>query len=209
MTQDEIDYYRNEWEIARDPTDRRHAYPPRIAGMTLDVGCGCGAPAAIVGENVVGAELNVDAMRLGRQWGAPHGFVAASGERLPFRGASFDRVVARVSLPYMHLGTALREIARVTRPGGELWVSLHSLGMAWRFLRASRGRAVFARIFVLLNGALLHATGRQLRLHGIAETYQTDRSIMRALAQSGFRDVRVRRDAHYIVTAVRSDLRPS
>jgi ubiquinone/menaquinone biosynthesis C-methylase UbiE len=198
---DEVAYFRLEWDIASDSADPRHSHPPPINGRTLDVGCGCGSPVGVLGNDVVGVDLNVEAMALGRQWGAPHRFVASAGEALPFRSGTFDRVIARVSLPYMHIDSALSEMARVSRPGAELWLTLHSMGLAFRFLRQSRGRAMLRRLYVMLNGLLLHFTGKQLRLRGVSETFQTDRSIRRALARAGFRSIKVQQGTHYIVRA--------
>jgi ubiquinone/menaquinone biosynthesis C-methylase UbiE len=103
----------------------------------------------------------------------------------------------------MHIDTALAEMARVSRPGAEVWLTLHSMGLAFRFLRQSRGRAMLRRLYVMANGLLLHLTGRQLRLRSVAETFQTDRSIRRALERAGFESVKVQRGTHYVVRANR------
>ena len=158
----------------------------------------------MLGGEVVGVDINVDAMTLGRAWGASHRFAAASGEALPFRASSFDRVVARVSVPYMHFQRAISEMGRVMRPGAQLWLTLHSFQMAWQFLRKSRGKGLALRTFVIVNGALLHVTGKQIRLGRFNETFQTERSVRRALANGGFENVATSNGKHFLVTALRS-----
>lgn len=200
---DLTDYYRTEWEIAGNPADPRHVYPAPSGGRTLDVGCGCGSPPGLLGPDVFGVDVDPDPLRLGRRWGAAHRFAAASAEALPFPARSFDRVLARVSLPYMRLGRSLGEMARVLRPGGELWLALHPPEMAWREFRAARGLRRATRLYVLINGALLHFTGMQMSIGGRSETFQTDRGVARALGRAGFVAPRFDRSRHYVVTAMR------
>jgi ubiquinone/menaquinone biosynthesis C-methylase UbiE len=156
-----------------------------------------------MGADVVGVDIALEPLRLGRQWGAAHRFVVGSGEALPFDSGSFDRVVARVSLPYMRVDVALREMARVLKPRGDLWLALHPASMAWREFFSAQGMQRLARLYVLVNGTLMHFTGRHLNLRGHSETFQTDRSITRALGRAGFENSRVERRRHYIVTATR------
>ena len=195
------DYYRTEWDIARDRTDPRHVYPPPHDVRSLDLGCGCGSPPGVLGADVFGVDIDVEALRLGQEWGAAHRFVAATGEALPFAANTFGRVLARVSLPYMHIDRTLREIARVLWPGGEVWLVLHPPSMAWNEFVRARGASRLLRLYVLVNGTLLHLTGRQLSIARRAETFQTNRAMRRALERAGFRNVRFDRGPHYVVTA--------
>ncbi len=62
-----------------------------------------------------------------------------------------------MTLPLTYLPAAVQEIGRVTAPGGDLWLVLHSLDKTVRDLRASLRsgqwkRAVY-RSYVLANGA--------------------------------------------------------
>lgn len=62
-------------------------------------------------------------------------FVCAPLELLPFRDASFDGVVATGVLEYAETARALRELARVLRPGGRAVVSypnMIALDALWR-----------------------------------------------------------------------------
>jgi ubiquinone/menaquinone biosynthesis C-methylase UbiE len=96
----------------------------------LDVGCGTGALLRILaGRLPAGVELaGVDPapamLEVGRAALAGHPRVwlaRAVAERLPFRDAAFDLVVATVSFAHWADQPAgLAEIARVLRPGGRL-----------------------------------------------------------------------------------------
>jgi ubiquinone/menaquinone biosynthesis C-methylase UbiE len=104
--------------------------PP--GGQVLEVGCGRGvalpvlaerlAPCALVGVDVDATLLDVAARRL-RAAGVVATLVEADVRALPFETASFDLVVDFGTCYHIAGGTvgarvALREIARVLRPGG-------------------------------------------------------------------------------------------
>ncbi len=104
----------------------------RGAERALDLGSGAGhstvALAATVGE-VVGLDLSEpmlqEARRLARAAGASNTvFRRGDAEAIPFPDATFDIVTARVCTHHFaDLRRALREVARVLRPGGRFVVS--------------------------------------------------------------------------------------
>lgn len=207
------DYHLRELEIAQSPDDPRHVMPgilPRHRRI-LDIGCGAGqtllASDLAPGVQAAGLDIDLEALLLGRELTQRVGFVAGQAEHLPFPDASFDLVLSRVTLPLTYLPAAVAEIGRVTAPGGDLWLVLHSLEKTMRDLRASLRRGHWKRAayrsYVLGNGALLHATGRLLPspLDGHYESFQTNAAISRALRGAGFSNVTARNGRHYVVTA--------
>lgn len=107
------------------------------AQSILDVGCGTGVllpalrqvcPGAVITELDFAEEM---LRENAGKWSAPHiRWVCADGLRLPFRPAAFDAVLCFGVLPHFaDLDGALREIARVLRPGGALAVG-HLMGSA-------------------------------------------------------------------------------
>lgn len=83
---------------------------------TLDVGCGTGALHKLLGDDVIGVDLSLG--MLARGSGSR---VAGDVMRLPFHDGAFDVVASTSSLHYWVAPVdALREIKRVTRPGGQL-----------------------------------------------------------------------------------------
>jgi len=88
----------------------------------LDLGCGCGSLTSQLAErNVIG--VDIDAKELARN-PALSG-VCAESHRLPFRSNTFDMVVCHHSLEHLHELTAtIREIRRVLKPEGRLFVSV-------------------------------------------------------------------------------------
>ena len=136
--------------------------------------------------------------------------MSGRGESLPFKDNFFDLVICRVSLPYMHISKALSEMARVTAPGGDLWLVLHPFGMTAKELGTSVGRLQLKtsvyRLWVLMNGLALNTVGRQWHWPGNSnrfETWQTRAGMTRALRTAGFGQVRIRRDNHFVVTATK------
>lgn len=100
----------------------------------LSVGCG---PAVIEGAlldrgfSVVGLEVSAEALH-----GAPERLrtVVAGAEEMPFAAASFDVVIAIVSLQFIEdYQKAIANIAQVLRPGGRVIVML--LNPTSRFFR--------------------------------------------------------------------------
>lgn len=96
----------------------------------LDIGCGDGSLVrffAKSGAHATGVDINADVLaraRAGRQV-ADETFTEARGETLPFLDSSFDSAVyfnALHHVPIAVQGRALREAARVLRPGGTLLV---------------------------------------------------------------------------------------
>jgi|RhiMetdeSRZDD1v2_1073273.scaffolds.fasta_scaffold443913_2 ubiquinone/menaquinone biosynthesis C-methylase UbiE len=103
------------------------AAAPHGAERVLDAGCGTGhtalALAPLVAE-VVGVDLTEAMLEQGRRLAAERGltnvtFRTGDVEQLPFPDASFNIVASRYSAHhYPRPSAALREFARVLRPGG-------------------------------------------------------------------------------------------
>lgn len=210
------EYHLSELRIARDPSAPGHLLPSIPAGCraVLDVGCGAGQTliASDLAEGTIacGVDPQTEALALGRTLTDRVHFVASVGESLPFEANSFDFVLSRVALPYTHVPTAARELARVLAPRGRLWLTLHPVSMATTSLRQglralSARRTVFA-LYVLTNALLLHLFGWQAAFpigRRRYESVQTDRGITRVLAAAGLTEITVSRNRFYIVTAIK------
>jgi ubiquinone/menaquinone biosynthesis C-methylase UbiE len=198
-------YHLEELRVATDPLHPSHQLPPAAppGAHILDVGCGAGQTmiAAYPDRVCFGLDPDWAALRLGRSLTDKVRFSCGAAEALPYRAEEFDLVVARVSLAYTDIRQSLREIRRVLRRDGMLWVTLHSFGQVWNQARKAnaRGRLFFA--YVAVNGLLFHFLQRQFSMFGRQESFQTEKGIIRALQQAGFRDIRVERGAHFLVTA--------
>lgn len=92
----------------------------------LDVGAGTGvstAELAASGAYVVGADLSLGMLYAGKRVRPQVPLLAGDALRLPFADASFDAVTISFALRNVSdSDAALREFARVTRPGGRLVV---------------------------------------------------------------------------------------
>ena len=101
---------------------------PPPGTRVLDVGCGPGHLArwlAQRGCQVTGVDRGWRLIRIARRLAAREGlpvrFERAPAERLPFAGAAFDLAVATTVIYWVEQPEAvLREMMRVTRPGGTL-----------------------------------------------------------------------------------------
>lgn len=169
-----------------------HPQLPKMTSLpvrrALDLGCGDRPIFADrqVAQSQVGADIY--AVRIAEP------FVSCRGRALPFADASFDLVVARVSIPYMHIPKAAGEISRVLRPSGCLWATLHLPRMALKRIRMALRRADFVDVvlqsYALLNCGLTALGRMQLPwIDGTYESVQTPGGIHRSLMRAGFSSV--------------------
>jgi ubiquinone/menaquinone biosynthesis C-methylase UbiE len=208
------EYHLGELAIANDENDPRNVMPTLNVRdrRILDVGCGAGqtliASNLLAGMLAVGIDIDHSAICLGSQLSEKIQFVTAKGEALPFESDCFDLIICRVALPYMNVNKALSEIRRVLKAGGRIWLVLHPLGITLRelgstVLRLQIKDAVY-RLWVLANGLILHAFGRQYAPFfkpGCYESWQTTRAIKRALKRTGFECIQINRQRHFVAIA--------
>jgi demethylmenaquinone methyltransferase/2-methoxy-6-polyprenyl-1,4-benzoquinol methylase len=104
----------------------RAALDPRPGELVLDLAAGTGVSTeelAHSGAYAVGADLSVGMLSAGRQTRPDLPLLAGDALALPFRDAAFDAVTISFGLRnVVEVDGALRELARVTRPGGRLVV---------------------------------------------------------------------------------------
>jgi SAM-dependent methyltransferase len=115
--------------------------------LLLDAGCGEGRHcfgALERGARVVG--LDLDPGSLQKAAGALRHVAKAKGSfaamlqgdafHLPFRDATFDKVICAVVMEHVHdYAAAARELARVTKPGGRIAVTIPTTTSEWLYLR--------------------------------------------------------------------------
>jgi len=122
----------------------------RGQALLLDVGCGGGyllREASIRGREtfraVHGLEISDVALREARRQHPPGRLVLGQGERLPYPSGLFDAVACLGNLEhFIDPAAGARELARVTRPGGLVWVLLpnsYYSGDLWRVIRTGYG----------------------------------------------------------------------
>lgn len=98
----------------------------RDGGEVLDLAAGTGTSSAAIaraGGKAVAADFSPGMMSEGRRREAPVPFVGADAQQLPFAEDSFDAAVISFGLRNVRRPRqALREMARVVRPGGRVVV---------------------------------------------------------------------------------------
>jgi len=100
------------------------AVEPRPGQLILDLAAGTGTssePFAAAGATVVPTDLSIGMLEVGKQRRPSLSFVAADALQLPYADASFDAVTISFGIRNVEdTATALREMLRVTKPGGAL-----------------------------------------------------------------------------------------
>lgn len=153
LEQSDPDYFYD--LLAGDAASRVGERVPLSGALVLDVGGGAGYLAKAfraAGSTCFVAEP--DLTELSWRGTRPDGAVIGDGYRLPFRSGTADLVLSsnvleHVQRPYQ----MLEELARVTRPGGFIWVSFtnwyspwggHEIS-PWHYLGAERALARYRR----------------------------------------------------------------
>jgi ubiquinone/menaquinone biosynthesis C-methylase UbiE len=209
----QIEYHLRELEVALDPASPGHVLPDfrQDDRSILDIGCGIGQSLIVSGDDPgclrVGIDVDMRSLAYGHRHYSHVSYVLASAEALPFRSEAFDLVMSRVALPYTDLRASLSEIARVSAPGGRIWLSLHSFKRVARHLlgsiRAGAWKDVLFRLYAISNGAAFHFFGLQFRFpwKSRCESFQTRSGFRRTLRRLGFIDVSFPQGRHFLCTA--------
>jgi ubiquinone/menaquinone biosynthesis C-methylase UbiE len=202
-------YHRGELNAALDPNHPGHLLPPDlpIGHRVLDIGCGAGQTLIAAYPNRIsfGLDPDMEALRLGRSLTDRIQFACGRSEMLPYRDEQFEMAIARVSLPYTNINASLKEIRRVLKKGGAIWMVLHPFSVPWKQVKRSnfKGKIFFA--YVLLNSMAFDLLQGQFPFLGRYESFQTERGITKALGKNGFGEVSITRGRHFVVTARASD----
>ena len=116
-------------------------------------------------------------------------------------------VIGKVSRPYVNFPRAIREMARVLRPNGEIWITLHPfkrvLDHMFQSFQKGLWKDVIFRTYVMVNGIALHFGGFTFPfpVNHRTESFQTCRGVRRILRKSGFTDIRISKEDYILVMA--------
>ena len=173
----------------------------------LDLGCGAGQDILPFVEQTNAFCVGLDyAAELGAVVGSIFkeeklknrmAFVRSTGEQIPFADASFDTVLCRVALPYMHNRRTFAEVARVLKPGGVFLLKTHAPAFYFELLKTrlkTFNPKQIAYPLICLAGSLWHqATGKQLTKGFWAgkEVFQTKAFVESECAKN---DLRIERE---------------
>jgi len=179
----------------------------------LDVGCGDGwnfaYPEFSDARALSGVDIDSAAIARARADFPTATFAVAVAESLPFPAASHDVVIAKASLPYTEIRLALREMRRVLKPGGQLYLTMHDWRMQLGWFRGDIADHSLPRIidhgYIVLASAIFALTGHvpTRPWNGTRQTFQTQQRLRRELQRAGFTEVNMQRtERHLIVTAI-------
>ena len=169
----------------------------------LDLGCGAGQTliAAYPHRTTYGLDVDLPALKVGKTLSEDVRFCCGRAEALPYSDNAFDFIFARVSLAYTDIAKALSEVRRVLKPGGRLWITLHTWKVPWQAAKRANWRGKLFFTYIVANSLLFHLMQKQLSFLGRYESFQTESGMLRALRSSGFKDVEVTRNRHFLIQA--------
>ena len=175
--------------------------PPLCGSRAVDVACGCGRWARRLsarGSQVVAADLCREMLLRAAGWR-----VLADANALPLPAGIADLTICAFALSYME--PCLRELARITRPGGTVIVSdMHPAAAerGWtRSFRAGRDRiAIETRRYTLDS---LHAPGLALTALKESPLGEPERPIFESAGKLAQFDNACRGPAIYVAKFIR------
>lgn len=192
----------------------------------LAIGCGDGREI----EDVVAAEIHgVDfspsligkakfrltrGLASGMRKGKWYGLQVASAEALPYEDNYFTDIMARVSLPYTDIPKALAEIARVAKPGANIFLTMHDWEMQWEWMKIAAKGGHWKRVidcgYVFAASWFYALTGICLKKpwNGHRETFQTQHRLRKQLRAAGLTVTHMARTKHIEIEATKPMMWP-
>jgi len=146
--------------VVRSVIEEAHLQPGETV---LDVGCGSGVLDRWLARRTGGAnhivavdihrELLREATALAKKEGLEHiiEFREGNAEALPFPESSFDVVLSSTVMELLDADRMVRELVRVTKPGGRVAVVVRAVDM-WSFVNLPLRAALKAKVEALPNG---------------------------------------------------------
>ena len=167
------------------------AVDARPGEVVLDLAAGTGTssvPFVRAGARVVPTDFSLGMLRAGKAVRTRLPFTAGDAVRLPFADASFDVVAISFGLRnVVDPDAALREMARVTRPGGRLVVCEFST-VRWAPMRRAY-ETYLDRVLTPLAGTLSRNTGAYDYLGESIKAWPDQAALAARIAAAGWRDV--------------------
>lgn len=181
----ELSYYQEYAQIAikqyaeKDSASRYmlvDAVGDLVVKRVLDIGCGAGQEMLpfIEKKNAfcVGIDIGEELGKIGNEVAENFRckenlkFSRSKGEELPFADESFDVVLCRVALPYMHNKKTIAEVARVLRSDGVFLLKTHApmfyFGMLPTRAKTLNPKQLAYPLICLANGIWHQLSGNQL-----------------------------------------------
>ena len=171
-------------------------YLPSVEGRrVLEMACGRGGFSRLLaarGARMFGADFSSTALQIARgnsagaesQPGARLQLAQADAQNLPYAASSFDIIVSCETIEHLpDPSAALREMARVARPGGKLFLTtpnyFNLMGLYYIYARARNRRATpgadqpFDRVFLFpqIRALLRNAGWRIVRSDGTVHQF--------------------------------------
>jgi ubiquinone/menaquinone biosynthesis C-methylase UbiE len=176
-------------------------------GLTvLDVGCGNGwalaHPKFAKAKLLVGVDVDLAALTAGNVKWPKLRLIYASADSIPLNGV-YDVVMSRVALPYTDIRAVLTELYRLTKTGGDLFLTMHDWRHQAGFLADAIKRRAIKRIvdhaYIVAASFKFMATGTVPTRPGrdTRETFQTEGRMRKELMRVGFSDIAFNRGQHH------------
>ncbi|MDU4093685.1 MAG: methyltransferase domain-containing protein, partial [Pantoea sp.] len=164
-------------ELQRYSGERLMAHQPGLSTATvLDAGCGTGWFSRRwreQGHQVIALDFSAGMLAQARRDETAHHYLLGDIEALPLRAQSVDMSWSNLAIQWCDdLAQGLRELCRVTRPGGRVLFStlaehsLHEVRSAWQALDD------YQHVNTFLSEAAIQQAGAGLKLRLSSETVE-------------------------------------
>ena len=154
----------------------------------------------------IGMDIDEEAITYGiDNFGNNIQYILSDAKKIPMPSNMFDLVFSRVSLPYTNIPKVIKEVKRVLKKDGRIWMTLHNRDIAneyWEEAKESRNLKRLIHV-ILINGYCLKYFGFLFPfLNGQYESWQDISTMENLLTKNGF-DVSVSEtDEHTVIEGI-------
>lgn len=178
-----LEYHLNELEIAKDEGNSKRIMPEILPTdkIILDIGCGIGQTFVALectDRICIGLDVDEEAIKYGLEhFGDKIQFLLSDSNQIPIPSDCVDLIFSRVSLPYTNIPVVVKEMSRLLRKDGRVWMTFTSKAQIKEKLKRvfKEGNVIdfLHKTYVLLNGYVLKYFGFCIPfINGKYETWQ-------------------------------------
>jgi len=206
-----IEYHLKELEISLNADDDRMILPELLDSekLILDIGCGIGQTFIALNctdRTCIGIDIDQEAITYGmKNYRDKIQFILSDAKRIPVPSDTLDLVFSRVSIPYTNIPEVIKEIKRVLKKGGRVWMTLHSKNIVNKYLKdAIKSPLDIKRlihvIYILINGYFLKYFGVLFPfIGGNYESWQDTSTMRKLLLRNGFKVTEYKNGRHTVI----------
>lgn len=197
IDEEKIRYHLRDLDNALNKEGSDHLLPELLSTdqTIVDIGCGVGQSFLVLectDRDCIGVDVHGASIEYGKEkFGDKIRFYHTDASNIPEPDNTVDLIYACVSIPYTNIPHVIKEMKRLLKVNGRVWMTLHSREYASEQLKIAihnrRIKDFIHKIYLIMNGYLLKWFGFLIPwLNGDYESWQDADTMIRLLNKNGF-----------------------